>query len=100
MRVETTPAGIATVEPPCAVVSIIAARDLANIRSVGCNNTHFFAAPQAASRWLEKHPEAIILPVEEAFRLGRLIAQGLLDISRTDRSEDTKRERTGGGNER
>ena len=58
-------------------------------------------SPQsAASRWFEKHPEATILSVEEAFRLGRLIAEGLLDISRPDRSEDTKRERTGGGNGR
>jgi alkylmercury lyase len=84
VRIEVTPAGIETVEPPSAVVSIVAARDLANIRSVGCNNTHFFRSPEAASRWLEKHPEASILPVEDAFRLGRLIAEGLLDTSRSD----------------
>jgi len=84
VRIEVTPAGIETVEPPSAVVSIVAARDLANIRSVGCNNTHFFRSPEAASRWLEKHPEASILPVEDAFRLGRLIAEGLLDTSWSD----------------
>lgn len=77
VRVEVTPAGIEAVEPPSAVVSIVAARDLASLRSVGCNNTHFFLSPQAASRWIEKHPEATILPVEDAFRLGRLIAEGL-----------------------
>ena len=33
--------------------------------------------------------EATILSVEEAFHLGRLIAEGVLDISRPDRSEDT-----------
>jgi alkylmercury lyase len=75
VRVEVTPDGIEAVEPPSAVVSIVAARDLANIRSAGCNNTHFFSSPEAASRWLEKHPEASILPVEDAFRLGRLIAE-------------------------
>ena len=80
--VEVTPAGIEAVEPPSAVVSIVAARDLASIRSVGCNNTHFFASPEVASRWLERRPEATILSVEDAFRLGRLIAEGLLDISR------------------
>ena len=95
VRVEVAPAGIEMVEPPSVVVSIVAARDLTNIRSVGCNNTHFFASPEAASRWFEKHPEATILSVEDAFRLGRLIAEGLLDISRPDRSEDTERERTG-----
>jgi alkylmercury lyase len=81
-------------------VSIVAAQDLTSVRSVVCNNTHFFGSPEAASRWLERHPEATILPVEEAFRLGRLIAEGLLGISRPDRSEDTGCERTGGGNGR
>jgi alkylmercury lyase len=100
VHIEVMPAGIEAVEPPSAVVSIVAARDLANVRSVSCNNTHFFRSPEAASRWLERYPEATILPVEDAFRLGRLIAEGLLDISRPDRSEDTKRERTGGGNGR
>jgi alkylmercury lyase len=86
VHIEVTPAGIETVEPPSAVVSIVAARELANIRSVGCNNTHFFNSPEAASRWLEKHPEATILPVEEAFRLGQLIAEGVLDSpARTSR---------------
>jgi alkylmercury lyase len=83
VRMEVTSAGIEAIEPPTAVVSIVAARDLATIRSVGCNNTHFFSSPDAASRWFEKHPEATILPAEDAFRLGRLIAEGLLDISRS-----------------
>ena len=92
VHIEVTPAGIAAAEPSSALVSVVAARDLASIRSVGCNNTHFFLSQQAASRWLEKHPQAAILPVEDAFRLGRLIAEGLLDISRPDRSEDAERE--------
>jgi alkylmercury lyase len=86
VHIEVTPAGIEAVEPPSAVVSIVAAPDLANIRSVGCNNTHFFSSPEAASRWLEKHPEATILPVEDAFRLGRLIAEAVMGIpARTGR---------------
>ena len=91
VRIGVRPAGIEAVEPPSAVVSIVAARDLANIRSVGCNNTHFFSSPEAATRWLKRHPEATIVPAEDAFRLGRLIAEGLLDISRPDRSEDAER---------
>ena len=85
VRVEVTPTGIEAAEPPSTVVSIVVAQDLTNIRSVGCNNTHFFSSPEAASRWLEKHPEVTILSVEDTFRLGRLIAEGLLDISRSDR---------------
>jgi alkylmercury lyase len=94
VHIEVSPAEIEAVEPPSAVVSIGAARDLANFRRVSCNNTHFFSSAEAASRWLEKHPDATILPAEEAFRLGRLIAEGLLDISCPDWSEDAKRERT------
>jgi alkylmercury lyase len=77
VHIEMTPAGIEAVEPPSAVVSIVAARDLTNFRRVSCNNAHFFSSPEAASRWLEMHPEATILSVEDAFRLGRLIAEGL-----------------------
>ena len=92
VRVQVTPAGIEAVEPPSAVVSIVAAQDLASVRSVGCNNTDFFHSSEAASRWLQRHPEANILPVEEAFRLGRLIAEGLSDISRSTEPADAGRE--------
>jgi alkylmercury lyase len=92
VHIEVTSAGIEAVEPPSAVVSIVAARDLANFRRVSCNNTHFFSSPEAASRWLEKHPEATILSVEDAFRLGRLIAEGLSDISRSAEPADAEGE--------
>jgi alkylmercury lyase len=92
VHIEVTPAGIEMVEPPSAVVSIVVARDLASLRKVSCNNTHFFNSPEAASRWLEKRPEATILPAEDAFRLGRLIAEGLLNISRSAELADAERE--------
>jgi alkylmercury lyase len=98
VHIEVTPAGIEAVEPPPAVVSIVAARDLATVRSVGCNNTHFFSSLEASSRWLERHLEATILPAEDAFRLGRLIAEGLVDISRL--AEPTDAEGTGRVDER
>lgn len=95
VRVEATPTRIETVEPPSAVVSVVEPKDMANIRGVFCENVHFFASPQAGSRWLEKHPEATILPVEEAFRLGRLIAEVVLDISLSYQSADAGHERPG-----
>jgi alkylmercury lyase len=88
VHIEVTSAGIEVVEPPSAVVSIVAARDLANFRRVSCNNAHFFSSPEAASRWLKKHPEATILSVEDAFQLGRLIAEGLSAISHSAESAD------------
>ena len=92
VHIEVTSAGIEAVEPPSAVVSIVAARDLANFRRVSCNNAHFFSSPEAASCWLEKHPEATILSVEDTFRLGRLIAEDLSDISRSAEPADAGRE--------
>jgi alkylmercury lyase len=92
VHIEVTSAGIEAVEPTAAVVSIVAARDLANFRRVSCNNAHFFSSPEAASRWLEKHPEATILSVENAYRLGRLIAEGLSDISHSAEPADAGRE--------
>jgi alkylmercury lyase len=92
VHIEVTPTGIEAVKPPSAVVSIVAARDPADFRSISCNNSHFFSSPEAASRWLERHPEATILPAEEAFRLGRLIAEGLSDISRSAEPADAGRE--------
>src|SRR5215208_2118579 len=92
VHIEVTSAGIERVEPTAAVVSIVVARDLANFRRVSCNNAHSFSSPEAASRWLEKHPEATVLPAEDAFRLGRLIAEGLSDISRSAEPADAGRE--------
>jgi alkylmercury lyase len=39
VHIEVTPAGTEAVEPPSAVVSIVAARDLASFRRVSCNDT-------------------------------------------------------------
>jgi alkylmercury lyase len=92
VHIEVTPSGIEAVEPPSAVVSIVAARDLATFRRVSCNNAHFFNSTEAASCLLEKHPEATILSVEDTFRLGRLIAEDLSDISRSAETADAGRE--------
>jgi alkylmercury lyase len=92
VHIEVTSAGIEVVEPTPTVVSIVAAPDLSTFRRISCNNAHFFSSSEAASRWLEKHPEATILSVEDAFRLGRLIAEGLSDISRSAESADAGRE--------
>jgi alkylmercury lyase len=83
VRVEATPSGVEAVEPASAVVSIVAPRDLATFRGALCENVHFFRSSEAASSWLERHPEASILPVEEAFRLGRLIAEDTFRVSRS-----------------
>src|ERR671915_167235 len=77
----------ASIESPCR-----GAGEPANFRRVSCNNAHFFSSPEAASCWLEKHPEATILSVGDTFRLGRLIAEDLSDISRSAEPADAGRE--------
>ena len=47
---------------------------------------------------LERHLGVTLLPAEDAFRLGRLIAEGLVDISRL--AEPADAEGTGRVNER
>ena len=97
VRVVVTPRGVEAVEPASAVVSVVAPQDLASLRRVLCANAHFFRSAEAASGWLERHPEATIRPVEEVFRLGRVIAEGVFGVARPAGAE---RGPTGRGNER
>ncbi len=82
VRVEATPDGVEGVQPTSAVVSVVEPRDLAGLRGALCENVHFFRSAQAASGWLERHAGARLLPVAEAFRLGRLVAEDVFDVSR------------------
>lgn len=77
VRVQVRPAGVERVEPPEAVVSLVVPQPAENVRRVFCDLVHFFPAPQAAATWLAEHPGAVVLPVEEAFRLGRLVVRAL-----------------------
>lgn len=74
VRVTVEAAGVTSVEPPEAVVSIVTPKDVSAVRSSFCNYVHFFSSPEAARGWLEEHPGAAALPVAEAFELGRRLA--------------------------
>lgn len=71
--------GVTNVEPATAVVSIVTPDAPASIRAAFCNHVHFFANPEAAQPWLDEHPGGSILPVAEAYQLGRPLAQTLLE---------------------
>jgi hypothetical protein len=43
-------------------------------RSAFCNYGHFFATAEAGATWLHQHPNGIMLPIADAHRLGRLLA--------------------------
>jgi alkylmercury lyase len=77
VRVTVAPTGVTSVEPSTSVVSIVTPEDLSRLRSAFCNEVHFFSSPAAAREWLERHPGATVLPVSEAFELGRRLNQEL-----------------------
>jgi len=76
VQVDVDPDRVSTVTPAEAVVSIVTPGKTASIRGAFCNQVHFFASTDAAAPWLAEHPGASVLPVAEAFELGRpLVAQ-------------------------
>lgn len=77
VRLTVAPTGVTFLEPAGAVVSIVlpAQAGCCNIRNAFCNQVHFITSPQAADTWRSIHPEATIVSVEEAWRLGSAIAR-------------------------
>ncbi|MBC8017219.1 MAG: hypothetical protein H7X83_01700 [Verrucomicrobia bacterium] len=78
VRLTVTPTGVTFLAPAGAVVSIVIPDTQAgccNVRNSFCNQVHFINSPQASDAWRSIHPEATILSVEEAWSLGRAIAQ-------------------------
>jgi alkylmercury lyase len=80
VRLRVTPEGVEDLEPAGAVVSIVipeASDACCDIRGAFCHQVHFFSSPDAASSWLTEQPEARILPVEDAFKLGHILTEQL-----------------------
>jgi alkylmercury lyase len=75
IRVTVTPHGVEQLEPPQAVVSLVTPEASADIRRVFCDYVHFFRSPQAASAWLDQHPGATILPVGDAYQVGKYLVE-------------------------
>lgn len=75
IRLVVEPDRVGSVDPATAVVSIVTPEDLTSIRTAFCNQVHFFASPEAAHPWLADHPDAGVLPVAEAYQLGRSCTQ-------------------------
>lgn len=75
VRVRAETDEVVDVEPATAAVSIVTPEQCTSVRSAFCNQVHFFASPDAAQPWLAEHPDATVLPVAEAFTLGRRLAE-------------------------
>ena len=72
-----TPEGvIRDLSPASGVMSLIVPAQRADCtRATFCQQSLFFQSKQAASAFLAAHPEALLLSVEEAAYVGRLVAQ-------------------------
>src|SRR6266566_8306703 len=71
-----TPEQVLDLEPAEAQVSLVvdvAAGCRHNVREDVCNYGHFFASREAAFLWQAAHQEAVILSVEKAYQVGKLI---------------------------
>lgn len=77
-------AGVTSVEPTTAVVSLVNPGQKASIRSSFCNQVHYFTSPEDARPWLEQNPDAEVVPVAEAHQIGAAISAGRLRRLRTD----------------
>ena len=72
-----TPTSISALTPASSVISlVIPDGSIADCRrSAFCNHGHFFATAEAGATWLDDHPNGIILPIADAHRVGRLLAE-------------------------
>jgi len=71
-------------EPASAVMSLVipeTADACCGVRSAFCNHVHFFSSSEAASAWVATCPDAIFLPITEAYRLGHLLLHHRLKIA-------------------
>ena len=76
IHLTVTPEQVLGLEPAEAQVSLVvdvAAGCSHNVREDVCNYGHFFASREAAFRWQAAHQVAVILSVEEAYRVGKLV---------------------------
>ncbi|WP_171113235.1 MULTISPECIES: organomercurial lyase MerB [Streptomyces] len=78
VHLAATPDGPTDVEPATAVVSLVTPDAPSSVRVSFCNLVHFFASADAAKDWLAEHPDARVLPVGEAFDVGRPVIEQIL----------------------
>ncbi len=78
IHLTVTPEQVLDLDPAEAQVSLIvdvAAGCCHNVREDVCNYGHFFASREAATQWQAAHRQAVILSVEEAYQVGKLVGE-------------------------
>ena len=77
IRLTVTPETIVDLEPGSAVVSVHLPGEETDI----CNDGHFFVSHSVASTQGSLHPKSVLLSVEEAAELGRVLASAIRSIA-------------------
>jgi alkylmercury lyase len=88
IRLLSAPDGVHDLEPAGALVSFVTperAEAEKDLIATFCCHVHFLSSPDAAERWLARHPETLILSVEEAWQLGQMCLDARLPIERDPR---------------
>jgi alkylmercury lyase len=82
VTVTARPDGVQDVRPPEAVVSGVVTGDADDVRGSMCSLAHFFVSRDAASGWLDEHPDGALLTVPDAFyfalRATQLVLAGVI----------------------
>ncbi len=81
VKLTVTPNKIENLNPNTAVISIVlpdVTDACCNIRGSFCNHVHYFINYEVASSWLVAHQDAIILTVDDAYQVGRMLTDMIL----------------------
>lgn len=74
--VATSEGNVQDLHPASSVLSlIIPAQRRDCVRATFCQHSLFFESEQAASIWLTAHPEAVVLSIEDAAAVGKMVAE-------------------------
>ena len=85
IRLTVTPRGVEALEPAEAVMSLVVPEGevaCCDVRGSFCSHVHFFISAILTEKWLEEHPGGAILPVAEAFDLGRRVREHCQEVVR------------------
>jgi len=84
INLKVTPNRIEELDPSNTVVSLViptASDACCDIRGSFCDKVHFFSSPEVAATWLVKNKEAMILSVDDAYKIGQKLVEHIFKKS-------------------
>ncbi len=84
VRLKVTPDGVESLEPGGAVVAIAIQQNpeaCHSIRDAFCDHVYFLSSREAASEWSAGRQKTIVLSVEDAHKVGRIMVEHIFEAS-------------------